>query len=525
MLLAACLALTATIGLAQDDPPGRVGRLADFNGHVSWWDHEAGQWAEAERNRPLSGGDRISTDASGRAELRVGSTALRVGNNTEVELLRLDDERMVFQLHSGSAALRVRSREVATEVELLTAEARLLPLRAGHYRVDRIDDTTWAGSWRGELQVEGRDGFVIGNGQRAELFRERRSAGAGELRHSWAALPADGFSSWVNSENQRDERSASTRYVSPEMTGAEDLDRNGRWEQHPEFGAIWTPLAVRAGWAPYSDGHWAWVRPWGWTWIDEAPWGFAPFHYGRWVSWHGRWGWVPGAWVPRPVYAPALVAWVGGEHRGVSLQIGGPNVGWVPLAPREIYRPHYRTTPIYVERMNPVPAYRWSEAPRHVPAGPSVYGNQGVPNAVTVVPGDTLVRRQPVGRVAVEVPRGGGAAPLVGLPAPAAPGPAPLSPRGNWPRHAPGPAAPQAPQPAPTAPPAALPVPAAVRVPTVAPTPAPAPVAPAPAKPAPAIAPAAPAAERARERPAERSEERGRRPEPAPSGRERDGNR
>ena len=74
------------------------------------------------------------------------------------------------------------------------------------------------------------------------------------------------------------------------------------------------------GWAPYQSGHWAYVAPWGYTWVDDSPWGFAPFHYGRWVWLHGGWGWIPPprggpTYVPT-VYAPALVAWVGGASLG-----------------------------------------------------------------------------------------------------------------------------------------------------------------------------------------------------------------
>jgi hypothetical protein len=399
-LVGAAALLASPHALAQDDPPGRVGRVADLNGGVSWFDAEQGQWAPAERNRPLTSGDRLSTAVDGRAELRVGSTVLRLSNSTELEVLRLDDEKLVFQLHSGGLALRVRSREVAAEVELITDEVRLLPQRAGHYRVDRIDDTTLAGSWRGELRVDDRAGGVIATGQRVELYREGQTR---ELREAASAWPRDGFNEWVTSEDRRDERSASARYVSPEMTGAEDLDRYGRWDNHPEFGAIWLPGGVSASWAPYRDGRWAWVAPWGWTWVDDAPWGFAPFHYGRWVSWRGGWGWVPGAYMARPVFAPALVAWIGGGQWGLSLQIGGPNVGWLPLAPREAYAPHYRATPRYMERINTPPPYRWQHPPGHVPTGPVMYGNQGVPNAVTVVPRDALVQRQPVARVVVDV--------------------------------------------------------------------------------------------------------------------------
>ncbi len=400
-LVGVCLALVmASAAWSQDDPPGRVGRVAEFQGGVLWFDHERGQWVEVERNRPVTTGDRLSTAPEGRVALRVGSTVLRLGGASELEVLRLDDERLSFQLHSGSVALRVRSREVAGEIDIVTAEARLQPQRSGHYRVDRIDDTTQAGSWRGDLAVEGTAGFVIATGQRAELWRQ---GPRGELRQNWTALPDDELSRWVARDDSRDERTASTRFVSPEMTGAEDLDRAGRWDRHPDHGAIWFPVEVRAGWAPYRYGRWAWVRPWGWTWVDEAPWGFAPFHYGRWLSWNGRWGWVPGVYVPRPVFAPALVAWVGGPGFGVSINIRGPVVGWVPLAPREVFVPSYRHTPRYGDRLNDRPSggHYGPHRPPWVP-GPQGYGNQAVPGAVTVVPRDALERRGGIGREAAE---------------------------------------------------------------------------------------------------------------------------
>jgi hypothetical protein len=398
------LALLAPLGArAEGDPPGRVGRIVDFQGQVSTYDHQQGQWVPALRNVPLISGDRVSTDGYARAQLQIGSTTLRLGAGTEFEVLRLDDEQLSFRLHSGSLALRVRSREVARETEILTQEARLRPLRSGHFRIDRVDDSTFAGSWRGELLVdEGSDSFVVDSGRRTELWREGAQHA---LRHEWSALQADEFADWVAREDQQDALSVSSQYVSPEMTGAEDLDRNGRWLQHPDYGALWMPLVVAVDWAPYRYGHWAWIAPWGWTWVDDAPWGFAPFHYGRWLRWGGHWCWAPGPYVPRPVFAPALVAWVGGPHLSVSISVGGPllpAVGWVPLAPREVFVPYYAATPVYVDRVN----HRQPGRPRpppQVPTGPIMYGNQGVPGAVTVVPQNVLMQRQPVARAVVEV--------------------------------------------------------------------------------------------------------------------------
>ncbi|MDP1534926.1 MAG: FecR domain-containing protein, partial [Rubrivivax sp.] len=199
------------------DPPGRVGRLADLQGAVSVYDDQKGEWAPAQRNRPLTGGDRLSTSAGARAELQIGSTTLRLAGGSELELLRLDDERMQFQLHAGSLALRVRSRDVADELEMLTAEARLRPLRAGHYRIDRRDDNTQAGVWRGQLRVDDGDGFDIDEGRRVELWREGPRRG---LRHVWTPMADDAFAAWVAREDAQDERSAAQRHVSPEMTGA-----------------------------------------------------------------------------------------------------------------------------------------------------------------------------------------------------------------------------------------------------------------------------------------------------------------
>ena len=415
--------LAVSAAQAQDDPPGRVGRLANLQGQVSWFDQEEGRWAAADRNRPLTSGDRIATGAVGRAELRVGSSVLRLGPATELELLRLDDERMAWQLHSGSLALRVRHREAAQETEVVTGEVRLQPDRAGHYRLDRIDDTTLAGVWRGGLRVQGPGAdVVIEAGQRLELWRERARDSArdgarwnGEfaaLRQRSSRFADDEFASWVLTEDRSDAGNTTYRYVSPEMTGAEDLDRHGRWEQHPEHGAVWWPTATPADWAPYRHGRWAWVRPWGWTWVDDARWGFAPFHYGRWVNWRGRWGWCPGVYEARPVFAPALVAWVGGPRLQVTVAIGLPAVAWVPLAPHERFVPHYRHTPVYERRVNVHPPLHDGPAPRHGhrprwpdhEQGPIGYTNQGVPGAVTVVPRDVLLQRQPVARAVVDLP-------------------------------------------------------------------------------------------------------------------------
>jgi hypothetical protein len=454
--------------------PTRVGRVVALSGRVAWWDDDQGEWVDAEKNRALASGDRIATAQGAHAELRIGSTTVRIGGDrgpAELELARMDGDRLVLHLHSGSLGLRVRSREIAAETEVLTDEVRLVPVVSGHYRIDRIDDVTQAGAWRGILRVVQQRPVDIPAGQWAELWREperdrRTATDRGDVRVSWGTMPDDAFSARVQAADNDESRTASHRYVSPEMTGAEDLDRHGRWDRHPDYGAIWFPTAVAVDWAPFRHGRWVWSVHWGWTWVDRAPWGFAPSHYGRWVWWRDRWGWCPGGYVSRPVFAPAVVGWVGGPNWSVSVNIGGgPAVGWVPLSPRDRYVPWTPPRVVVVKpdvpppwrRPLPNPRYgpqgedRWEARrgegngghgmrppvqrvvqalpPPPVPVGPVSYGNQGVPNAVTVVPRDALVRREvPTPQAAQWVGPAAPAGLSVGTGAPAAVPPAVMPP-------------------------------------------------------------------------------------------------
>ncbi len=400
-LTLAFLALAAS-SAAWADPPGRVGRIAETDGNVWLFDDEQGEWVQARRNLPVTEGDRISAEQGGRAEVQIGAATLRLDGATDVEFTQLDDARVRARLHGGSVALRVRNGESAREFAVVTEDGRYEPMRPGHYRVDVRQNSSLGETMAGAMRFEASDSvFTLNDGQRAEFWQER-----GVTHYAWATPNNDRFGDWVARQDREDTRERN-RYVSDEMTGADDLDRHGRWDRHPEYGAVWYPTVVVAGWAPYRYGQWVHSRRYGWTWVDDAPWGFAPFHYGRWVSYGGRWGWAPGQYVARPVYAPALVAWFGGPRLSVGINIGGPAVGWVPLSPREIYYPSYNVTNVYVRNVNRTHGRWHGPNPRYertVPTGPIMYTNQGVAGGVTVVPQGVMQSRQPINnRVVVPV--------------------------------------------------------------------------------------------------------------------------
>jgi len=332
------------------DPPSRVAQLQYVSGEVSLQPGGVNDWVAGAINRPLTTADRLWTGKNSRAELHLGSAAMRVSAETSLTLTNLTDDTLQVELDQGTLNLRVRRLYRGEIYEVDTPNTAFTITKTGEYRfdVDPGGDTTLVTVWHGEGEGTGE-----GRSVKVKSDRQARFTGGTSLAHQIYDAPhRDGFDDWCRVRDKRQDYSQSARYVSQDVIGAEDLDDYGTWRVVPTYGAIWVPR-VAAGWAPYHDGHWAWVEPWGWTWIDEAPWGFAPCHYGRWVSYSGYWAWVPGPVAVRPVYAPALVAWVGGSHFGVSLAIGGGSaVGWFPLGYGEPYLPPYAGSRNYFRNVN-----------------------------------------------------------------------------------------------------------------------------------------------------------------------------
>lgn len=334
---------------AEADPPSRVARVSLSQGAVSLEPAGSQDWANADVNRPLTTGDKLWTDQNSRAELDIGSAAIRLGGTTGFSFLNLDDHTAQMQVTAGTLIVRVRDLGENETFEIDTPNLAVALVQPGQYRVEvnEAGDTTVVEVSQGEAHASGSgQGFPIHAQQRAQFVgTDRLSSVVGTL-----GAPDD-LDDWSLSRDRLAQNSQSQQYVSTEATGYSDLDNNGRWESTPDYGYVWTPTTIEAGWAPYRFGHWVWISPWGWTWVDNAPWGFAPFHYGRWVTYNNAWCWVPGPRRIRPVYAPALVGWIGRPGVGVSIAVGA-GVSWFPLGPREVYVPAYRVTPGYVQRVN-----------------------------------------------------------------------------------------------------------------------------------------------------------------------------
>jgi hypothetical protein len=389
------MAASACLLAAQDDPPGRIARLSYTYGSVSFQPAGVDDWFQADFNRPLTTGDHVFVDPSGTAELQTGNSVLLLGGKTSVDILNLDDSNVQLRLSEGTLLVRVRSLGDQDSFEVDTPNLAFSLLRTGDYRISVNPDasSTFVTVKAGDGELNGPDqAFTVHAGQQVQV------AGGDQPSYQSVGIPPpDTLDRFSAQRAQAEDQLQSGRYCSHEMVGYQDLDKYGAWRNTPENGMVWVPNGTPAGWAPYHFGHWLWVDPWGWTWVDDAPWGFAPFHYGRWAYAGGSWGWIPGPVAQRPVYSPALVAWVGGDAVG-----GG--VGWFALGPREVYMPSYHTSPTYLNRINVSNTVIVNNVNiTNVNITNVNYVNRAAPGAVMAVQREAFASAKPVQSAAVAV--------------------------------------------------------------------------------------------------------------------------
>ena len=294
----------------------RDGRFLETLGGVSIQRADEVTSDEAVRNMPFLPGDRVWTDDAGRAEVvfAEGET-LWIAERTKVDSLgRENDERLGIRLFAGAIAARVRRGGPGFEFQVLGGVVTSMGPAA--FRID---------AFRGETVLTVSEGEVL-----ADLAGQRRTVRGGE-RMSYADGRADGpfrltgredaFDRWWMDRSRELEQMARAHDRLPDELDAygDELERNGEWVYDEPQGYVYVPR-VRVGWSPYTYGRWIYTA-YGWTWVDDEPWGFVTSHYGRW-GYSSRIGWH---WMPRTGFAGAWVAW--------SSPVGRWNqtIGWCAL--------------------------------------------------------------------------------------------------------------------------------------------------------------------------------------------------
>jgi len=319
-----------------DDLKRGVARISLINGDVSVRRGDSGDWVAGVINAPLLTDDHVATGPNSRAEVQFdASNLLRLGANGELRLTQLEYGRYQMELTRGVMTYRML-RTSDGNIEIDTPSLSVRPSRQGSFRIS-VNEA-------GETEITARNGDVevftprgskwVRNGQ---TMMARGASSDAEFQVV-AAGGMDDWDRWSDSRDRMITQSVSSRYVGQGVYGAEDLDTAGSWSSVPEYGNVWRPT-VGPDWAPYQSGRWVWEDWYGWTWVSADPWGWAPYHYGRWFHDGYGWGWYPGLITARHYWSPALVGFFGFGGGGFGVGFGFGNVGWVALAPFEVFHP------------------------------------------------------------------------------------------------------------------------------------------------------------------------------------------
>jgi hypothetical protein len=277
-------------------------------------------------NTPIFNGDEIRTDHGQRVEVELaGGTLIRVDHETELVFRALPEpfadnpDNAILKL--GYGTVQISSELVGKgEFRIDTPDASIYLLGNGDFRIE-VDDygQTRIFSRRGVAEIEGDGGSVL---IRGGLRTTAYAGSAPDEPQSFNTFAIDGFDRWVDARNDtRDtyvasDESAYEQIPSEVRPYYRELSSHGRWVHVPEYGYTWYPYDVPAGWRPYSDGYWSHSSR-GYFWVSNEPWGWAPYHYGRW-NWVTGYGWC---WAPGRLFGGAWVSWSWGRA----------HLGWAPL--------------------------------------------------------------------------------------------------------------------------------------------------------------------------------------------------
>ncbi|MGH7152865.1 MAG: DUF6600 domain-containing protein [Acetobacteraceae bacterium] len=337
-------------------PPERVGRLASYQGTVSFHTADQDSWSPAEVNYPITSGDAFWTQPGAQAGIQVSDTFIGMAPTTELDVNTLDNTVFAAAEPQGEIFLNVADLQPGQSYVVQTPRGGVTIATPGQYGITAgtTDSPTRITVLAGAAQVTGSAPLDVPAGQTAVI------SGNQTFQAQLEPATRDDFLTEMlaRQQQQTPAQVVALPAVVQQMPGGSELAGYGTWSSDPSYGQVWYPQ-VQSGWVPYREGRWAYVAPWGWTWIDSDPWGFAPFHYGRWVFIGNRWAWVPGGGVVvaaplYPVYAPALVTFFGigiGVGIAVAAFFERP-ICWVPLGPGEPWHPWFRASPTYVRNVN-----------------------------------------------------------------------------------------------------------------------------------------------------------------------------
>jgi DNA segregation ATPase FtsK/SpoIIIE-like protein len=344
---------------AEPEPPA-IGRITFMEKNVFRYLRDAKDWALAMVDVPVGDGDVLYSDVQGRSELTFpNDTKIRLNDKTKIQLDGVKGNQTSLFLNSGVA--RIQNRSADTVVKVDTPYGQVLSKRPATFDV-YVGDSSVAVTALNEAV-----NFIDGKGNNYDVKPNSDSLLANDQNAVSSRRLVD--SRWDSWNNERDgewqklESNPSPYLPAQLKSETQVLADNGNWEQlnyNGETAQYWTPRNVAPDWSPFTVGQWT-------NWYGEQLWvpyerfGWVTHHHGGWIFFNNRWFWRPpvaGRWRYVPWY-PARVAWV---H-------SGRHIGWVPIAPYEVYYGRRYWGPrgvIYRENIRHVEIHRYVNVNRTV---------------------------------------------------------------------------------------------------------------------------------------------------------------
>ncbi|MCU0238813.1 MAG: FecR domain-containing protein [Pyrinomonadaceae bacterium] len=325
----------------------KVARISFMRGEVQIRRADSQDWEKAVQNLPLVEGDQIATGENSRIEIQFDTKKfLRLDENSFLKIVTLRDEGKAVSLPQGTMSLRLLEFDKDIQYfEIDAPNTTISVQKYGLYRVDSGDSQNSvvrvAVTDDGQARVySDNSGFTLRNGRSAKIYLDGNNQG--EWETSEASRYADEFDSWVLDRDaktaKRLQQAHYDKYYDRDMYGAEELNENGEWIYTKKYGYVWRPYKTATNiyrdWSPYRYGHWRYVAPFGWTWINDEPWGWATYHHGRWIYDNGEW-----CWTPYTYYRMRRSWWL---PSSVHIIYVGNNICWYPSSYYDRYYDYNR---------------------------------------------------------------------------------------------------------------------------------------------------------------------------------------
>jgi hypothetical protein len=388
MKLAAALSaimLSALVMISQgafaDTGPqnvGLIGKVSATEGQLLRYVPQVQDWVPTVKDTPFGLDDTLSSGSGSRAEIiNPNNTWLRIGGDTVIHLLKLNDDFTEVDVSTGVGRLYNRSSSLMMKVTTPFGYVIVHP-------ESTLD--VYVGSETIELfTLQGKAEYVSAAGDSSKyeisLGSPVISNGTQVAASSDAIDPQ--WDGWNMARNNLILTRVEVRGASADMlprslqNEASLLEENGVWEEVYSESCkcrekLWRPTKVSPGWRPFTSGRW--VEIYGENcWVPDEPFGYVTHHYGNWEFIGGKWYWAPPGKQPQPLAVaaeepapakppqpavvateepppaeqpqPAVVATVEPPPPVVTEPAWYPGrvgwfyseteIGWVPLAPQE----------------------------------------------------------------------------------------------------------------------------------------------------------------------------------------------